>query len=396
MTDNISNVTLGTENINKVFLGDSLVWRRFSIESLYLNGEQGVWLEPSDISTMFQDVAGTVPVTKDGSPVSLIRDKSGNGNHAVQSVSAARPVYKDNPARLSLDKVDDAIVIRLPSNFKGTLTIATTTGTATYGVTMPRVNYTLGGRYFPSDNIVGIILREGGLSASEESKVEAYLLSKGAVKSFAGITDFRFAWQYSYLTSFPMIDTSNGTNFESAWNGNDLTSFPLIDTSNGTNFSSAWRVNKLTSFPLIDTSNGTNFNSAWRYNELTSFPLIDTSNGTDFNSAWYNNRLTSFPLLDVSKGIDFTEAWADNPFLVDFPEHMFDNVKSGAFNRAFYNTSLSQSSIDGILVSLVTSGVASGTRIFTQSGGRAPSAIGQAAIDTLRSRGWTVSVTGWY
>lgn len=38
----------------------------------------------SDKSTLFQDVAGTVPVTKDGDPVGLIRDKSGNGNHATQ------------------------------------------------------------------------------------------------------------------------------------------------------------------------------------------------------------------------------------------------------------------------------------------------------------------------
>jgi len=45
-------------------------------------------------------------------------------------------------------------------------------------------------------------------------------------------------------------------------------------------------------------------------------------------------------------------------------------------------------------VSLVTSGIATGTRVFDQSGGSAPSATGAAAIDTLRSRGWTVTVTG--
>jgi len=45
-------------------------------------------------------------------------------------------------------------------------------------------------------------------------------------------------------------------------------------------------------------------------------------------------------------------------------------------------------------VSLVTSGIAAG--VFDQSGGSAPSATGEAAIDTLRSRGWTVTVTGGY
>jgi hypothetical protein len=44
---------------------------------------------------------------------------------------------------------------------------------------------------------------------------------------------------------------------------------------------------------------------------------------------------------------------------------------------------------------LVTSGIAAG--IFDQSGGSAPSVdTGQPAIDTLRSRGWTVSVEGGY
>ena len=32
-----------------------------------------------------------------------------------------------------------------------------------------------------------------------------------------------------------------------------------------------------------------------------------------------------------------------------------------------------------------------GTRVFNQSGGSAPSSTGEAAIDTLRSRGWTVT-----
>lgn len=65
-----------------------------AILALFAGGKQGVWYDPSDKSTLFQDVAGTVPVTKDGDPIGLMKDKSGNGNHATQSVSAARPLYK--------------------------------------------------------------------------------------------------------------------------------------------------------------------------------------------------------------------------------------------------------------------------------------------------------------
>lgn len=80
------------------------------ITKLFINGEQGVWYDPSDKSTLFQDVAGTVPVTKDGDPVALMRDKSGNGNHAKQTVSASRPVYKTDGFLhwLAFDGIDDS------------------------------------------------------------------------------------------------------------------------------------------------------------------------------------------------------------------------------------------------------------------------------------------------
>lgn len=48
----------------------------FSPASLFASGEQGVWYDPSDFSTMFQDAAGTTPVTAVEQPVGLILDKS--------------------------------------------------------------------------------------------------------------------------------------------------------------------------------------------------------------------------------------------------------------------------------------------------------------------------------
>jgi len=214
-------------------------------------------------------------------------------------------------------------------------------------------------------------------------------------------TNFSQAWyKCNSLTSFPLINTSSGTIFYRAWREcNSLTSFSLIDTSSGTNFSQAWyNCTSLTSFPLIDTSAGTNFSVAW-YNcrNLTSFPLIDTSAGTNFFGAWSGcNSLTSFPLIDTSAGSDFERAWSGCNSLTSFPANAFDNVSGGNFTSAFTNTALTQTSIDNILVSLVASGIATGTRVFDQSGGSAPSATGEAAIDTLRSRGWTVTVTGGY
>jgi hypothetical protein len=44
--------------------------------NLFASGEQGAWYDPSDFSTMFQDSAGTTPVTAVGQLVGLILDKS--------------------------------------------------------------------------------------------------------------------------------------------------------------------------------------------------------------------------------------------------------------------------------------------------------------------------------
>jgi hypothetical protein len=48
----------------------------FSPASLFAAGEPGVWYDPSDFSTMFQDRAGTTPVTAVEQPVGLLLDKS--------------------------------------------------------------------------------------------------------------------------------------------------------------------------------------------------------------------------------------------------------------------------------------------------------------------------------
>ena len=330
----------------------------FTPADLFLQGEQGAFYIPrpvvNGVQSLFQDAAGTTPVTADGDPDGSMSDQSPNGHTAVQTISSRRPTYNASPDRLSLDKVDDALIITVPTGgWNGTMVLATDEGTVSYGVDIPAGDYNLGGEYFPGNAIVGVVFRDGALSAGEKADVEAYFTGNGAMASYGTVVDFTYFWRdRSEITEFPLIDTSSGTTFRYAWyNCSSLTSFPLIDTSSGTDFLYTWR----------DCSS------------LTSFPLIDTSSGTDFNQAWRGcSSLTSFPA------------------------NAFDNIKGGDFTLAFTNTNLPQESIDNILVSLATSGIDSGTRAFDQSGGSAPSSTGEAAIDTLRSRGWTVSVTGGY
>ena len=53
----------------------------------------GLWLDAADMSTLFQDSAGTTPVTTNAQPIGLWRDKSGTGHDFTQATSVNRVTY---------------------------------------------------------------------------------------------------------------------------------------------------------------------------------------------------------------------------------------------------------------------------------------------------------------
>jgi hypothetical protein len=63
---------------------------------LYQNGERGSWYDFGDLSTLFQDVAGTAPVTAPGQLVARVNDKSPNGVNLIQATAGKRPTYTVN------------------------------------------------------------------------------------------------------------------------------------------------------------------------------------------------------------------------------------------------------------------------------------------------------------
>lgn len=86
---------------------------------LFAAGEPGIWLDFGDLTTMFQDAAGTIPAVENNQ-VALIRDKSGRGNHVTQSGSN-RPILRRTGAvwYLEFDGTDD--YLQTPSlDFTGT------------------------------------------------------------------------------------------------------------------------------------------------------------------------------------------------------------------------------------------------------------------------------------
>ena len=100
------------QTFGRLGAGARAVAAAWSPSALWPNGEAGLWLDPSDLSTMFQDAAGTTPVTAAGQPVGLILDKSGNGYHASQPTSTARPLFQidgSGNCYLAFDGVDDSL-----------------------------------------------------------------------------------------------------------------------------------------------------------------------------------------------------------------------------------------------------------------------------------------------
>lgn len=152
---------------------------------LFAAGEQGVWYDPSDFSTLFQDSAGTVPVTAVEQPVGLMLDKSGRGNHARQATTTKRPVLKiDAGGRyyLSFDGVDDALQTG-NINFTGTNKMTVWAGVTKLSDAAPSILLEI------SDNVN---TNSGAfcIAAPEQSGASTFLfksrgsLPSGAVKVF--------------------------------------------------------------------------------------------------------------------------------------------------------------------------------------------------------------------
>ena len=95
------NTIINNPNLNGLIVGRP--WTNQTplqslITSMFGSNEQGAIYVPmpvvNGVQSLFQGAAGTTPVTADGDPVGRMLDQSGNGYHAIQSVSGSRPVYR--------------------------------------------------------------------------------------------------------------------------------------------------------------------------------------------------------------------------------------------------------------------------------------------------------------
>ncbi len=159
------------------------------VSAMFSRGEPGAWYDPSDLSTLFQDSAGTVPVTAVEQPVGRILDKSGRGNHAIQATTTKRPVLQQDgngKYYLAFDGVDDSMATAA-INFTATDKMTVVAG----------VRSNLNG--------YSNILELGPNSASENG----FALQRGwaANGDYAGIA-YGTSLGYGYTSNFAAPDTS--------------------------------------------------------------------------------------------------------------------------------------------------------------------------------------------
>jgi len=125
------NAIIDNPNVGGLVAGRPWITQPAGILSLFAASEKGAWYDPSDIITLFQDVAGTIPVTTSGQLVARMNDKSGNNAHATQSDVDKRPIYYNYPgtaySALNFDGVNDFMVTSA-LNFTGTNKVTATTG----------------------------------------------------------------------------------------------------------------------------------------------------------------------------------------------------------------------------------------------------------------------------
>lgn len=140
-----------------------------------VRANDGAIFDPSDLSTLFQDAAGTTPVTAVEQPVGKMLDKSGNGYHASQPITASRPTLS---ARYNLltktDNLADAAWAKLN----------TTVSSAVYQST---IDGRLADKIVASTSLTGHEVRSAALTIPANTPYTFTARLKAAGKSWAAL-----------------------------------------------------------------------------------------------------------------------------------------------------------------------------------------------------------------
>ena len=117
--------------------------------SWFAAGEQGAWYDPSDFTTLFQDSAGTIPVTAVEQPVGLMLDKSQSlalGNEIIVNGNFATDTWWTKSAA-SITIAGGVGVATSAANGEGWYRTGVLTTNTFYEITFTVVSCSSGGFY---------------------------------------------------------------------------------------------------------------------------------------------------------------------------------------------------------------------------------------------------------
>lgn len=161
------------------------------VSAFFGSGEQGIIYDLSVMASLFQDSAGTVPVTAADQPVGKILDLSGNGNHATQPTAGKLPLLKTDGTYwwLEGDSIDDCMITG-NIDFTGTDKITVFAGVNKIG-SADGVIYELGPAWWSING--GLALRQSGgdlISAShgDAAAVNGHEATYAASLGFSVVT----------------------------------------------------------------------------------------------------------------------------------------------------------------------------------------------------------------
>ncbi len=304
---------------------------RWQFSALFMSGERGVWYNSSIMSTLFQSSSGATPVSAIGDPVGLMLDRSGNDNHATQEASSFRPTYTLDPSGAPVLLGDG-------------VDDAMATPPATYSGTS-YINTSYG--WYKSS------VQEGVAASLPLTWLREYVAREGA----ASVADDDRMRSYFATEQKLMIVMARNLVINSLrmFSGGSETTVVAI----GDNGATAEKQLSLKANQTWDLSA-----------EGLTAPalLVFDSNTALVNFYCHTNQLTGWSGGSVSNTI---------------------------VNFRAQNNLLTQTAVDGLLVAFDAAGRATGTLRLEGTNNSTPSAIGKAAADNLRAKGWTVTVNGY-
>lgn len=283
----------GTYNdlMNAYLLG---VTGAFTPANLFSSGEKGAWYDPTNLSTLFQDSSGTVPVTATGQPIGRINDRSGNGYHATQSTGSLKPVLNllsstigfSGGYRLKHDMIDDNL---LWGGATGDYYIAIGNASGVQFYTVSLVN----GGPIPLSDMVGMIILDRPFTGTEVTEIRSYLNVKRTGVPF---------------TATNWVFECNGASYTGR-GGNSGLGVPTWTFGDGTVYNTMFSTTEATSpremltFETTDASELTQF-SCHINNLVGSIPDLSNNTSLTLFRVFTNNLTGCIPDLSANVNLD--------------------------------------------------------------------------------------------